>query len=105
MQLAATAYRVTEQFPNAEKYRLTAQIRRCAVSVPSNIAEGSGRDTDPEFARFLRIAFGSACDLETQMLLAIELHFGDAAALSEGLSSSERVRRMLEGLIRQTSSR
>jgi four helix bundle protein len=66
-RLCLDIYKITKRFPNEERYGLTSQIRRAAVSVPSNIAEGYGRKTIPEYIRFLYIAYGSICELETQI--------------------------------------
>jgi four helix bundle protein len=63
-------YGVTKEFPRSEIYGLTSQMRRCAISIGSNLAEGRGRDGDPEFARFIGIAYGSACELEYELLVA-----------------------------------
>ena len=69
MDLVEDVYRLTKSFPDAEKYGLTNQIRRCAVSISSNIAEGAARKTDKEFVKFCYIALGSLSELETQLLL------------------------------------
>ena len=74
-QLCLKIYKITKRFPNEEKYGLTSQIRRAAVSVPSNIAEGYGRKTTPEYIRFLYIAYGSNCEMETQILLSGDLGY------------------------------
>ena len=76
--LALAIYRTTAGFPNSEMYGLTSQIRRCSISIPSNIAEGCGRSTNGDLLRFLDIAMGSAKELEYQLLLSYEL--GCAAA-------------------------
>ena len=68
-ELVDTVYEISKNLPNDEKFGLTSQIRRSAVSIPSNISEASGRKTDKEFARFLEIALGSAFELETQLLI------------------------------------
>ncbi|HNT30043.1 MAG TPA: four helix bundle protein [bacterium] len=78
-------YAVTRSFPTEERYLLVDQIRRCAISIPSNIAEGSYRQTDKEFVHFLAIARGSAAELETQLLIAKNLHYIDESTCT-GLS-------------------
>lgn len=74
-RLSIDIYRATESFPQGEKFGLQSQIRRAAVSIPSNIAEGSKRGTDKDYASFLRIAHGSAAEVETQLLIAKELGY------------------------------
>lgn len=69
-QISKDSYKLVESFPNFEKYDLSSQMRRAAVSIPSNIAEGCGRGTDPQLIHFIDIALGSSCELETQVLLA-----------------------------------
>ncbi len=73
MDITENCYRATESFPKEEKYRLTSQLRRSAVSIPSNIAEGSGRNTNGEFMQFLGIANGSSYELLTQLYLSKRL--------------------------------
>jgi four helix bundle protein len=75
MDLAEAVYRVTEDFPKQEAFGLTSQLRRAAVSIPSNIAEGKERDSSREFLRFLSIAMGSLAELETQLLLSSRLGY------------------------------
>ena len=77
MELVFKIYRLTEKFPKDEMFGLTSQIRRCAVSIPSNIAEGCGRFSNKETLRFVSIASGSLAELETQILIAAELNFID----------------------------
>ena len=77
MDLVTQIYLITKSFPDSEKYGLTGQIRRCAVSIPSNIAEGQGRNSPREFSQFLGIAKGSLCELETQIQIASNLDFLD----------------------------
>jgi four helix bundle protein len=86
VDLVVEVYRSTQNFPRAELYGLTNQIRRCAVSVPSNIAEGKGRSTDREFALFLTHARGSLLELETQLLIANKLGYmnGEPSELLAG---------------------
>jgi len=75
IDLCELIYKITENFPNSEIYGLTSQIRRCAVSIPSNIAEGQKRSSKKEFAQFLRIAYASGAELETQLIIAKRLNF------------------------------
>jgi four helix bundle protein len=79
--LAVDVYRATDRFPKHEIFGLTSQMRRAAVSVASNIAEGQGRGTKPDFAKFLCIARGSLLELETQLEIAVELGMGNADEL------------------------
>lgn len=74
-QLALDVYKSTKNFPKEDLYGLTSQIRRASMSIPTNIAEGCGRNTDPEFARFLQISMGSASETEYQLILAHDLEF------------------------------
>jgi len=74
-QLCLDLYKVTKKFPAEEKFGLTSQIRRASVSIPSNIAEGYGRRTTPDYIRSLYIAYGSNCELETQILISGDLDF------------------------------
>ena len=101
MVIAKASYSIADQLPRHERFELAQQIRRSAVSVPSNIAEGSGRGTDGDFARFLRISYASACELETQILLAHELGCLEAAPWPACVSPVEELRKMLFTLIRR----
>jgi four helix bundle protein len=92
-ELATATHRLTRNFPAEEKYILSAQIRRAAISIPSNIAEGRGRQSDQELKHFCRIAFGSAMELETQLLLAKELELANAEHI-------ETVRKKLDSVLR-----
>ena len=73
MEIVMDVYKLTESFPEGEKYGLTSQMRRCAVSIPSNIAEGAARNTKKEFVNFLHIAQGSLAELETQLEISLRL--------------------------------
>lgn len=75
VDLAVSLYGITQHFPNEEQYGLTSQIRRSAVSIPSNIAEGAGRNTKGEYNNFLGISYGSSCELETQLIIASRVGF------------------------------
>ena len=94
------AYKITSTFPKDERYGLTSQIRRSAVSIPSNIAEGYGRKTTVDYIRMLYIAYGSTCELETQVLLAGDLGFIDKGNRSVAIESIKEVERMLKALIK-----
>jgi len=97
MTLAKEVYKLTKSFPKEEIYGLASQMRRAAVSIPSNIAEGAGRNSDKEFIQFLYVSLGSLAELETQLLLSKELGLPKTNELDERV---ERTRRMLLGLIR-----
>jgi four helix bundle protein len=98
-QLCLNIYKLTKGFPKEETYNLTSQIRRAAVSVPSNIAEGYGRKTTPEYIRFLYIAYGSNCELETQILLTGDLGYIKSEQLKNIQEDIGEVERMLKALI------
>ena len=89
MDLAELAYRVTGEFPANEKYGLASQIKSAAVSVPSNIAEGWGRDSSGDFDRFLGIASGSLRELETQLLLTLRFGYGDSSLIMKALDACD----------------
>lgn len=89
-------YSATANFPNEEKFGITNQLRRAAVSIPSNIAEGSSRNSNKDFARFLEIAIGSAYEVETQLLISSDLGF-----INE--ESTIELTNMLEEIIKMTS--
>lgn len=94
-QLALDVYRFSQHFPREEAYGLTSQARRAAVSVPANIAEGSGKSTQCEFARFLDMAMGSLSELECCFELAHDLHYLPDNEYSSHLDKLIEVRRML----------
>jgi four helix bundle protein len=75
MELAEHVYLLTDSFPKSETYGMTSQIRRSAISIPSNLAEGHGRTSSKEFLHFIAIAYGSICELETQLLLSHRLKY------------------------------
>ncbi len=92
-------YIITRDFPNEEKYGLMSQMRRCAVSIPSNIAEGYGRQFKKETLQFLHISRGSLYELETQIYIAYDLSFISEEKLNKLLADLEECRRLLSGLI------
>jgi len=95
MDLVVDIYTVTTNFPTDEKFGLTSQLRRCAVSIPSNIAEGAGRDSDKEFLYFLSIALGSSFELETQLILSQRLNLLTKQNLEDLLSLNNYVQNMI----------
>src|ERR1700758_3374562 len=99
MQLTVAVYKLTQDFPRAEQYGLTSQIRRSAVSIPSNIAEGQGRGSAGEFRQFLGVARGSNCEVQTQLELARALNLGSPDLIDEAEALSEEVRKMLFGML------
>jgi four helix bundle protein len=103
MQLTTRVYRITTNFPKHELYGLSSQMRRAAVSIPSNIAEGHARGTPKEMMRFCAIAKGSLAELETQLLVATELGYSDRDDVANILGSTAELGRMLSGLIRSHS--
>jgi four helix bundle protein len=105
VDLALLVYRFSEGFPKREIYGLTAQIRRAAVSIPSNIAEGYGRGSRKEYIQFLSIAQGSLKEMETQMIIAERLGYATSAQANRVLSDAEIVGKMLGSLIRSLRSK
>ena len=98
MDLVIKVYKITESFPKSEMYGLFSQLRRCAVSIPSNIAEGSSRNNPKEFTQFLYIAQGSLSELDTQLILAQLLgYIQDFNDIEELI---RQIRSMLTGLIK-----
>jgi four helix bundle protein len=103
--LALEVHRLTGSYPAVERYGLAAQMRRAAVSVVSNIAEGCGRQHDPELAYFLRIARGSIRELECQLMLSRDLGYISQEAWSNLDAGSQDVSKMLNGLVQKVRSR
>jgi four helix bundle protein len=99
-QLCLKIYRITADFPKEEKFGLTSQVRRSVLSVPSNIAEGYGRKTTADYIKFLYIAYGSNCELETQIMLSGDLDYIDRTMVKEILDEINEVERMLKALIK-----
>lgn len=96
--LVQLLYKATDDFPSKEVYGLTSQMRRAAVSIPSNIAEGQGRSTTRDFLHFLSVAQGSLMELETQVTIAERLGYLDPAREKKLLDATAEVSRMLSGL-------
>ena len=104
-QLCLDVYKISKDFPSEEKFGLTSQIRRSAVSVPSNISEGYGRRTTPDYIRSLYIAYGSNCELETQALLSGDLAYINNEKQNILLEKISEVERMLKALIKSLESK
>lgn len=100
MNLAEEIYASTRSLPETERYALLVQIRKCAVSVPSNIAEGAGRNTKGEFINFLGIASGSAYELQTQLELLKRFEYIDAVTFDRLDVAAEEVQKMIYSLIK-----
>jgi len=99
MDLVEDVYKLTKHFPREELYALTSQIRRAAVSVPSNIAEGQGRRTTSDFLRHLSIAYGSLREVETQAMIAQRLKYVAGANVKSVIDRAGDVGRLLNGLM------
>lgn len=104
MTLVTEVYKTTRSFPVEEKFGLVSQINRCAVSIPSNIAEGAGRNSDKEFINFLGIANASSYELETQLLIAKNLGYLTAERLLELTQKISSIQKMIFKLIKKLQS-
>ncbi|MDT3403936.1 four helix bundle protein [Mucilaginibacter terrae] len=104
-KLVTHIYSLTKQFPKEEQFGLINQIRRCAVSVPSNIAEGCGRNSKKDSIQFFYIARGSLYELETQIYVSSDLNYITSDNLTELLNNLEVVRKLLNGFIRYYSEK
>ena len=98
--LTLRIYKLTSEFPREEIYGLTSQIRRACASIPTNIAEGCGRESSADFARFLQIAMGSASETEYLILLAHDLKYLTADQHAELMDTTIRVKKMLTALVK-----
>ena len=104
MELVVLVYGLTDSFPESERYGLTSQIRRCAISIPSNIAEGSKRGTKKDFRHFLLMSFGSGAELETQLEIAKRLSYIKNAKKYQGaLLLLGEVMRMLSAMVNRSN--
>lgn len=100
MNLSILVYKFTHQFPKEELFGLSAQMRRASVSIPSNIAEGHGRNSDKELVRFLFYSLGSASELETQIILSNKLNFLNEEKFNQLNELNNEIIKMLVALIR-----
>ena len=105
MDLVRRIYQAAESFPREEMFGLKSQIQRAAVSVPSNIAEGQGHESTKEFLRHLSIAYGSLMEVETQILIALDLKYLDDNTAGSLLELSAETGRIINGLIRSLKSK
>ena len=98
MTLVRDVYSATQRFPKEELYALTSQVRRAAISIPSNIAEGHARNSTKDFLRHLSIALGSLAEMETQLIMARDLQYLPGDRLAPLLAATAEVGKMLRGL-------
>ncbi len=103
MELAKRVYSITSTYPPSEAFGLVSQMRRCVVSIPSNIAEGYGRESDKDLVRFLRTALGSSNELDTQLILSFQLGFLLDIHYQEASNLNEEINKMLKSLIYKRS--
>jgi four helix bundle protein len=100
-ELASLLYRLTQQFPRDEIYGLTGQLRGAGISIASNIAEGSGRGSRGDYRNFLRIARGSALEVQTQLIIGRDLGFGDASQMAQAEKLAEQISKMLWAIVQK----
>lgn len=98
IELATDVYQVTQTFPSNEKFGLIAQMRRCTISISSNIAEGAGRISKKEFSHFLNVAYGSGSELETQLIIAKNLGFLEKSKYQELSDTITEIQKMVYSL-------
>lgn len=105
IELVKVMYEITASYPSSEQFGLTSQIRRCGISIPSNIAEGCGRNSDKELIQFLYIALGSASELETQIIISAELNFISKTKKEELVNLVSEIIKMITSLIKSIKTR
>ena len=103
--LVTDIYKITNDFPSDEKYGLTSQIRRSAVSIPSNIAEGAGRNHNKEFIQFLYVSLGSLSELETQLIISFNLNIIDQKVLDDCTEKTKIISNQIIGLVKYLKGR
>ncbi len=101
MEMITLIYQLIKQFPDDEKFGLTSQLKRCSVSIPSNIAEGYGRNYTKDYVRFLNISRGSLYEMQTQLQVALNLNFVDDLTLEKINNLSVEIEKMLNSLIKK----
>lgn len=104
MEMIVNIYEVTKRFPDDEKYGLVSQIRRSSISIPSNIAEGYGRNSKGDFSRFLQISMGALFEVQTQLEIAIKLGYLKEEKYTELYEKSREIERMLSSFINSLKS-
>lgn len=105
MVFVEQVYSITANFPKHEQFGLTSQINRCAISIPSNIAEGSGRSTDKDFANFLRIALSSSFELETQLILSKNLKYINDEEFNKTVEELIEIQKMIIGFSKRLTAK
>ena|ERR1051326_4771005 len=100
-EIAVDTYKLVTAFPNTEKYSLAQQATRSAVSIPSNIAEGSSRSSEKDYNRFLEMSLGSSFELETQLLVAKAVHCGDSELINSTLGKIDEEQKMIMAFIKK----
>jgi four helix bundle protein len=105
IKLTLNTYKLTTGFPDSERFGLTSQLRRCSVSIPSNIAEGHARLSTREYIRHISIALGSLAELETQLQIAAELEFDKHEMIDDLLSTADRLGNQLRSLVKSLQNR
>ena len=104
MDIAVNCFQLTSIFPVEVRYGISSQINKAGVSIPSNVAEGSSRSSEKDYSRFVEISLGSSYELETQLLIAQRLKFGDQQLLSHTLNEVVDEQKMLQGFIKKLNS-
>ncbi len=104
LDLSVRCYRLTEYFPKTELYGMTSQIRRCSVSIPSNIAEGYGRKGKGEYIHFLHIALGSARELDTQLTISLRVNLAQENYIKSVLEDVDEIQRLLVSTLNKLKS-
>ncbi len=104
LDIAVNSFKLTSTFPKEEKYGLTSQITRSAVSIPSNVAEGSSRSSNKDYSRFIEISLGSSFELETQVLIADMVNFGQKEIRNSILKDIDEEQKMLMSFLNKLNS-
>ena len=104
-KLVKEIYLITKQLPETEKFGLISQINRCVVSIPANIAEGSAKESQKDFARFLQISLGSAFELETHIILCVDLEFLENSMTSPTIEKIQILQKRISSLIKYTKTK